>query len=49
MKVVVKQVQLYLPRQIHMICTRQFSRESCECFSCFDLTQSALKNIDLFE
>ena len=49
MKVVVKQVLLYLPWQIHMVRTRQLSRESCECFSCFDLTQSALTNVDLFE
>ena len=34
---------LYLPWQIHMVHTRQFSWESCECFSCFYLTQSALK------
>ena len=25
------------------------SWESCECISCFDLTQCALKDIDLFE
>ena len=25
------------------------SREFCDCFSCFDLTQPALKNIDLLE
>ena len=35
--------------KIYMICTRQFSREPCQRSSCFDPTQSAFKNIDLFE
>ena len=28
-----------------MVRTRQFSRESCQCFSCFDLTESATKTL----
>ena len=34
---------MYLPWQIHMVRTWQFSQESCEYFSCFDLKTVCLK------